>query len=249
MGLLKALPSGPAGASAYPRRAVPGAPIDDSARLSGLLDQVLDLDPLLIIREFGGQFAHQDFVDLCPANRSMLNHHADDHIHIVLVAQPRPRALDTRRGHIQDRVRHDVMRMRPVDQPFSLQLQMGLRADGQPFLHPVQEHDLLQVQVRSLQEQAGVRLAEQAAVDRHLDVAVLGQVVVRQREEALPLHLDHLPNAASLRVDDAECIHGACQERVAIPRSGRVPANNGLNASGQKRTGIVHDDAVGELHC
>lgn len=67
-------------ALAYPRRVAPRALIDDSTRFPGFLNQVLDLDPPLLIREVGGHLVHQNLVDFRPTDWALVGHHADDQL-------------------------------------------------------------------------------------------------------------------------------------------------------------------------
>lgn len=91
--------------TAHPRGAASRTPVDDSARLPGFLNQVLDLDSLLLIREVGGQLVLQDLGDVRPTDRASVGHHADDQVHVVLVAQSRCRPIGANIGargrHVQ----------------------------------------------------------------------------------------------------------------------------------------------------
>ena len=136
----------------------------------------------------------------------------------------------------------------PFHKTSRFELAMGLVRNDQALLDAVQQNHLPQIEVCMFHEQPRVLLVQDVAGDGDLHSIGLGEVVVRHREEALHLPLEHAFDAAALRINHVEVHHRLGEEGIAVDLQRRVLADDLVQVAGQEAPHVGDQDGRRRFH-
>src|SRR5680860_295252 len=150
----------------------PRAAVLDPARPAKLLQEVVDLPELLLLRESVGELGQKSLIDILAPHRSMLAHQGQNQVEVILLVEAPLADVSARfAGGLRNRAGHDQVGIAALDQPGGLQAAVIVPVDLLPLLHPVEKHDLPEVEVGPLHQEPRVALVQDPAGETNGNLA------------------------------------------------------------------------------
>lgn len=143
--------------------------------------------------------------------------------------------------------RDNEIREFSFNQPQLSQSICFLTADSFSLLNFIQKIYGFKIDFGILEQNFGVILIQDSAMNSNFHLIHLREVIARHREQFFTLNGEYAPNTHCGSVDHLEVDHGLCQQRITIVRRCICRLKNRFDITGQEVTGIGKLDTVFEL--